>query len=330
VKRKTKIIQVGVGGFGRGWFEVVKESPEWEIEAIVDINKKATEEIVEKFNFPEDKTFTSLKDCLKKVEANAVLNITPPKVHKEITEIAVKNGLDVLVEKPISDNMKDAEKMVEMAEKNGRKLMVSQNYRFSSVVRTLRKEIEKESIGKISYCVVNFQKGPKFTGFRVKMEQPLLIDMAIHHFDLMRYFIGEDPVEVFAESYNPYWSWFSGDACLNVIFKFEDDVYVNYSGSWVSKGKQTTWNGDWEIYGEKGTLILKDDRIYFIKYDKVKEIKKIKMKREGQKHSLYEFYSSIIQDREPETSGKDNLKSISMVFNSLKSIKERKTVKFKK
>jgi len=162
------------------------------------------------------------------------------------------------------------------------------------------------------------------------MEQPLLIDMAIHHFDLMRYFVGKDPVEVFAESYNPYWSWFSGDACLNVIFKFEDDIHINYSGSWVSEGKQTTWGGDWEIYGEKGTLILKDDRIYFIKYDKVKEIKKIKMKREGQKYSLYEFYLAITQGREPEASGKDNLKSISMVFNSLKSIKERKIIKFRK
>jgi len=267
---------------------------------------------------------------LKKVEADAVLNITPPDIHREITEIAVKNGLDVLVEKPISDNMKDAEKMVEIAEKNGRKLMVSQNYRFSSVVRTLRKEIEKESIGKISYCVVNFQKGPKFTGFRVKMEQPLLIDMAIHHFDLMRYFIGKDPVEVFAESYNPYWSWFSGDACLNVLFKFEDDVYVNYSGSWVSKGKQTTWNGDWEIYGEKGTLILKDNRIFLVKSDRQKEIKLVNMKREGQKYSLYEFYLAITQNREPETSGKDNLKSISMVFNSLKSIKKKRIIKFRK
>lgn len=328
MKRKIKIIQVGVGGFGRSWFEILKDADEWEIEAIVDVNKKTLKEIIEKFNFPENKTFFSLKECLKKVKAEALLNITPPEYHREITEIAVKNGLNVLVEKPISNNLKDAEKMVEIAAKKKKKLMVSQNYRYNSAPRTLRKKIEEGFIGKISYVVVNFQKGPVFTGFRLKMPQPLLIDMAIHHFDLMRYITGKEPVEVYAESFNPYWSWFDGDACINALFKFKNNIHINYSGSWVSKGKETTWDGDWEIYGEKGTLLWKDGKIYFLeKGKKEKEIRQVKLKRENRELSLYEFYLSIVENRQPETSGKDNLKSISMVFNSLKSIREKKVVK---
>lgn len=187
----------------------------------------------------------------KKVKADALLNVTPPSFHKETSIMALKEGLHLLIEKPLSDNLKDAEKIVETAEKYGRKVMVSQNYRYNKIPKTIRKIIEEAIIGKISWCILNFQKGPKFEGYRKEMPFPLLIDMSIHHFDLARYLLGKEPISVYAESWNPFWSWFKGDACLNIIFVFQDDIHLNYSGSWVSLGKETQWQGDWEIYGDK-------------------------------------------------------------------------------
>ncbi|MCX7917368.1 MAG: gfo/Idh/MocA family oxidoreductase, partial [bacterium] len=57
-------------------------------------------------------------------------------------------------------------------------------------------------------------------------------------------------------------------------------------------------------------------------------IEPIVLEREDRYLSLYEFYRSIVEDREPETSGRDNLKSLGMVFKSLESIKKGKKVKF--
>ncbi|MGB9677791.1 MAG: Gfo/Idh/MocA family protein, partial [Candidatus Ratteibacteria bacterium] len=282
---------------------------------------------VEKYPSLEGKTYTSLKDCLKKVKGDAVLNVTPPAFHKETSIMALKEGLHVLVEKPLSDTIKNAEKIVEVAEKYGKKIMVSQNYRYNKIPRTIRKMVENGEIGKISYSILNFQKGPKFGGFRVEMPFPLLIDMSIHHFDLSRYLFAKDPISVFAESWNPHWSWFKGDACVNLIFDFEDDIHFNYAGSWVSVGKDTQWPGIWEIYGDKGTIIWDNSGIKKVFEGKEKTIESIKLDREDRFLSLYEFYRSIVEDREPETSGRDNLKSLNMVFTSLESIKKGKKIK---
>jgi len=323
---KMKIIQIGVGGFGASWLDIVASSKEWEIVGIVDVNEEILKKSVEKYPFLEGKTFKSLKDCLKKVKADAILNVTPPKFHKEISILALKEGLHVLVEKPLSDTLKNAEKIVEEAEKYKRKLMVSQNYRYNRIPRTIRKLIDDGQIGKISYCILNFQKGPRFGGFREEMSFPLLIDMSIHHFDLSRYLLGKDPLSVYAESWNPHWSWFKGDPCVYLIFDFEDDVHFNYAGSWVSVGKDTQWPGIWEIYGDKGTIIWDNSGIKKIFEGKEEIIEPIKLEREDRVLSLYEFYRCLVEDREPETSGKDNLKSLGMVFKSLESIKKGKKI----
>jgi predicted dehydrogenase len=326
---KMRIVQVGVGGFGKGWINVVKNSPEWEIAGIVDVNRENLESAAKEYGLPEGKCFPTFAEYLKqKIKAEAVLNVTPPRFHSKISIQAMKKGLDVLVEKPLSDRMEDAKKMAEVSRTSGRKLMVSQNYRYKSQPRTLRKIIEEDIIGKIDYVVVNFQKGPKFSGFRIGMEYPLLIDMAIHHFDLMRYITGQNPLQVYAESWNPYWSWFKGHASLSLSLLFSEKVHILYTGSWVSQGKDTTWDGDWEIYGEKGTLIWKDDRILLLSEGEQREIPLLRLEREHQTLSLYEFYKALKEKREPETGVNDNIKSLAVVFKSLESIKKRCPVYF--
>ena len=68
------------------------------------------------------------------------------------------------------------------------------------------------------------------------MPFPLLIDMAIHQFDLARDLIGSEPVAVYCDSYNPSWSWYAGDAAAQVLFEFADGSRFSFSGSWCSPG----------------------------------------------------------------------------------------------
>ncbi|MCM8776792.1 MAG: Gfo/Idh/MocA family oxidoreductase [Candidatus Omnitrophica bacterium] len=318
---KIKILQVGTGNFGKSWIEIIKKSPEWELAGIVDINRETLQSVAHEYNIPEEKCFTSIEEAIKKTDPSALMNATPPQFHKNVSLLAFDAGLNVIVEKPLSNNIRDAQDMVSYAEKKGKKLMVSQNYRYRNQPRTIRNVIENGIIGRIGYATINFQKGPHFGGFREEMEYPLLIDMAIHHFDLMRYITGENPVSLYAKSWNPYWSWFKRDASVNLSIEFNNNIQVSYSGSWVSTGRETSWDGDWEIYGEKGSIVWKNGRIYFISNGKTEEIEPIKMEREDRYLSLYEFYCALKENREPETSGKDNLYSLSMVFTSIESAK---------
>ena len=322
-----RLIQVGVGGFGRSWTDVVESSQFWKAVAYVDINEKALKEAAAAHGMPKDRCFKDLESALAKVEADAVLIVVPPKAHMEIALQSLKAGLHVLTEKPLADTMENAKRMVSEADRQGLKLMVSQNYRFRRGARTVRRLIENEEVGKTSYAIVNFHKAPQFKGFRVKMEHPLLVDMAIHHFDTMRYIIDSDPLSIYCETWKPDWSWFEGNPCVSVTIKMRNGVHLTYVGSWVSLGWETPWDGDWRIECSEGGIHWNENVKIKMK-DSVEEETRslVSMPMEDRAYSLYEFAEAIAKNREPETSGRDNLKSLAMVFASLDSVKKGKPI----
>lgn len=326
-----KIIQVGVGGFGRSWTDIVESSKFWEAVAYVDINEKALNEAAAAHGMPKDRCFKDLESASASVEADAVLIVVPPKVHMEIALQSLEADFHVLIEKPLADTIENAKRIVSEANKRSLKLMVSQNYRFRKGARTVRRLIETEKVGKPSYANVNFHKAPRFRGFRLKMKHPLLIDMAIHHFDTMRYLFNSNPLSIYCETWKPKWSWFKGDPCATVTIKMENGVYLTYVGSWVSLGWETTWDGDWRIECSEGGIHW-DGKIKSKLKDSTNEVTErfVSMPFEDRAYSLYEFAETIRKDREPETSGKDNLKSLAMIFASLDSAKSGKPILVKK
>ena len=326
-----RIIQVGVGGFGRSWTDIVDSSELWDAVAYVDINEEALKEAAAAHEMPKDRCFKDLESALASVEADAALIVVPPKVHMEIALQSLKAGLHVLIEKPLADTMENAKRIVSEADKRRLKLMVSQNYRFRRGARTVRRLIETGKVGNPSYAVVNFHKAPRFRGFRLRMDHPLLIDMAIHHFDTMRYIFNSDPSSIYCETWRPKWSWFKGDPCATVMIKMENGVRLTYVGSWVSLGWETTWDGDWRIECSEGGIYW-NEKVKSKLRDSVNEVTErfVPMPLEDRAYSLYEFAEAIRKDREPETSGKDNLKSLAMVFASLESAESGKSVSVNK
>lgn len=322
-----KLIQVGIGAFGWSWARIVKESDYWEAVAYVDLDEERLRKAAIQYNLPKSRCYTDLDEALRRVEADAVLVVVPPAAHAEVAIRSLKAGLHVLVEKPLADTMENAKRVVAEAEKRNLKLMVSQNYRFRRGARTVRRILETGKVGEPSYAVVNFHKAPHFGGFREKMPHPLLTDMAIHHFDLMRYVFNSDPISLYAETWKPKWSWFEGDPCAVVVVNMEGDLRVTYVGSWVSLGWETTWDGDWRIECSNGGIHWNE--IVKVNSKGLKgsfEEESVSMPVRDRGYSLYEFADAITQNREPETSGEDNLKSLAMVFAALESAKSGKRI----
>ena len=111
----------------------------------------------------------------------------------------------------------------------------------------------------VGLVACSFFKAPHFGGFREQMTYPLLIDMAIHQFDLARDLIGSEPVSICCESFNPGWSWYAGDAAAQVTAEFADGTRFGFIGSWCSPGLETSWNGSWRISGADGTAVWDGD-----------------------------------------------------------------------
>ena len=330
-----RLVQIGIGGWGWSWINVAQQSTAWKLQAVVDVSEAALANARRVYGLQPSQTFTGLEAALKEVQADAVLIVVPPEVHAPIAEEALARGLHCLIEKPLADSVSDAQRIVTAAQKAGKKVMVSQNYRFKRGPQTVKKVLKDGLIGEVGSVYVNFQKAPRFTGFRLQMAEPLITDMAIHHFDQMRGILGLEPVRITARSWNPKWSWFAGNAVASVLVEMSNQATVSYTGSWVSQGWETTWDGDWRIQGDGGEINWANNEVVIRPTDLFKTVfMKGAVEQNGMLHAdlvsmeveerwavLLEFAASILEDREPETNATDNLKSMAMVIGASMSVK---------
>jgi predicted dehydrogenase len=265
------------------------------------------------------------------VQADFVLDVTPPAVHHEVALKAFAAGLSVIGEKPLSDNFETAKMVARKAEEAGVKHMITQNYRFGAQPRTSRKLINEGLIGEPGQCDVRFYMpwadGPG--SFYCTQPFMLINDMMVHHFDLMRYVLGRNPQSVQAITWNQPWGWHQGDACHAIVFEYAGGLRSTHVCVGCAVGSQTSWNGDWRIEGPRGSLDWDKDGTWFSHLYRI-EASEEKFDRRAVEHlkvppsevaMVDEFLAAIREDREPECSAKDNLESLRMVFGAIESAK---------
>jgi predicted dehydrogenase len=131
--------------------------------------------------------------------------------------------------------------------------MVSQSRRYFRHLAAYKERLAE--LGRVGFLTCEFFRAPHFGGFRDEMPYPLLVDMAIHPFDVARYLLDADPVSVHADSFNPGWSWFAGDAAVSAVFEFRGGTRFQYTGSWCSPEQETSWNGHWRASAAAGTVL---------------------------------------------------------------------------
>lgn len=242
-----RAILVGAGGMGKTWAKALHANPKAKIGSWVDIEPGRAAAAARELEIPVAHTGTEI-DFSK---GNFVVDVTIPEAHAEVTIRALQAGLPVLGEKPMANSMEEAQRMVAASEKAGKLYMVSQNRRYDPYAAGFRQAIEQ--LGEVQIVNADFYIGAHFGGFRDAMESPLLLDMAIHHFDLMRFFTGLEAEVLFADEFNPTWSWYKGAACATVVFALSNGGRFVYRGSWCSEGRYTAWNAEWRAVGENGT-----------------------------------------------------------------------------
>ena len=113
-------------------------------------------------------------------DADLVFDVTIPEVHKQIVMKAVKLGCDVIGEKPMAVNLQDAIEMEQYVRQHNKSYSVMQNRQLAEKIREARGLIDQGVIGRPGQTTANFFLGPHFGGFRDVMDNPLLLDMAIH------------------------------------------------------------------------------------------------------------------------------------------------------
>ena len=110
-----RVMQVGLGGFGRSWAEIARATEGVELVAVVDPSPTARAWAIESLGLGEEAVFASLGAALDAKAAEAVLVITPPETHHAVAEAALRAGKHVLLEKPLATTIDDARDLIRTA-----------------------------------------------------------------------------------------------------------------------------------------------------------------------------------------------------------------------
>lgn len=317
----VRLVQVGAGAMGRSWLQVIADSDQVKLVGLVDLNEEAAREAADAAGLTGVAVAGSLEQLLDRIDPQAVLNVTVPAAHASVSTTALLHGLPVLCEKPLAESVSAGLSMIAAAELSGQLLMVSQSRRYWRNLSAFRRQIA--CLGSVGTLTCDFFKAPHFGGFRDEMKYPLLIDMAIHQFDLARDLLGSEPVAVYCDSYNPSWSWYHGDAAAQVCFEFAGGSRFSFTGSWCSPGLETSWNGSWRVSGQGGTAVWDGDHqptaadgdgqtIAATVEDEPKQIA----------GSLAEFVGAVRTGALPSGEAHSNVLSLAMVEAAIRSAEE--------
>jgi predicted dehydrogenase len=232
-----RVILAGLGVRGRHWAEVLTRSPRTEIAAYVDPNPAAVERAAEKYGAKP--AFETLDAALNGVEADALVLANPPIGRKAQIEAAAARRLPMLIEKPLALDVAEAADMVTIAESAGVSLMVGLNFRYLAVTTAAMRLFSDETVGHPAFARFTYERyrdgnRPDLNKYPLTMDQPMLWEQSIHHFDLLRFVYGAEPVSVMAQTWNPTWSMYASDANVAALFTFSNGMIVNYQGTWQS------------------------------------------------------------------------------------------------
>jgi predicted dehydrogenase len=321
-----RMIQVGVGGYGRTWLDTVAQfSDRASYAALVDTDQPTLAAASARTGVPDSRCFSSLRQALEAVDADAVLCVVPPAHHEPVLVEALDAGLHVLSEKPIADTMEASRRIVERGRGAKGTFMVSQKGRFHPWVRRFRQAVQAEELGPLSHLTLHY-RAPLFrwglSGFRHRMDDPLLVEMSIHHFDLIRALLGRDPIDVAGFSWNTPWSEFAGDVAASLRFTMEGGVPVVYEGYCRSSGDLTSWYGDIRAECADGAVSMVFPHLYLARRGANQlhvaaprqDLLRVGDLQEGQAAAFQEFLDAIDHGRVPESSAAENLTSVAMVF----------------
>ncbi len=321
----VRLIQVGAGLMGRHWLDVIGQSTDVRLGGLADLDLMTAQRAAAGAGFADVDVATTLTELLDRVEADAVINVTIPEAHAEVSTTALLNGLAVLCEKPVAHTTSAALSMAAAAEVAGRLLMISQSRRYWRNLDALRSQVAR--LGQLGLVECSFFKAPHFGGFREQIPFPLLVDMAIHQFDLARDLIGSEPVWITCESFNPAWSWYAGDAAADVHAGFGDGTRFVFAGSWCSPGLETSWNGSWRISGSGGTALWDGDNEPVAQTEDGEPIPAVAgTGPEEIAGSLAEFVAALRDGSVPSGEVHSNVMSLAMVEGAVRSAQTRQRV----
>lgn len=304
---------VGVGNMGfhhaRIYSELTKEG-KVELIGVADVNFDRAKEVAKKFNTV---AFRNYKELIGSVDAVSVA--VPTHLHSSVSIEFLKAGVSVLVEKPIADSVEKAREMIREAEKSRAILMVGHVERFNPAVLKLKEIISSGEIGDI--ITMSAKRVGPFDP-RV-LETSVIVDLAVHDIDVMRFLYDSDIKEIYASSKTILGAT---DDYAILFMKFEGCDGVIETNR-LTPRKIRTLN----VVGSKGVIWLDyiAQDLILAKNDHTERIEV--QKREPLRVEIEHFIECIEKGSTPVTDGESGLYALKVALKAVESSRRGEVLK---
>jgi predicted dehydrogenase len=335
-----RVLQVGLGGFGRDWAKhVIPRVPEVEVVGTADLFEGARSLAIAAGLTSEDRCYADVDEAIEATDPEAVLVTASLVGHVPAASAALRAGRHVLVEKPFAPSVAEAEELVALADSLGLTVAVSQNYRFFPAVQTVQRIVADRRLGDLHAVEIDFRHFSGASGVASPhhaLDEPLLVDMSIHHFDLIRAVLAQEVTSITCRTWDPPWSLFTGPSEGVALIECGPDLVVSYRASWVSRGLRTAWAGEWRMDFADGEVWWtsrgdgpegwRSDAVTIRRGRTVETLVLPALERTDRAGSLTEFVTAVEAGREPSISGRNNLGSLATTYAAVESAHTRQPV----
>jgi len=245
---------------GKNHARVYSELPEAELVGVSDADSAVAEDVASRYGV---KAFMDYRRLIQEVHPEAVTVAVPTVLHEEVTIAALEAGAHVLVEKPIAADLDQGRRMIEKAHLCNRHLMVGHIVRFNPAMQELKKRLQRGELGRI-FQIICRRVGPFPARIR---DVGVVVDLAPHDIDLMRYLTGMEPIRVFAETERRIHTDHE-DLVLGLL-RFPDGVTGALEINWLTPTKVR----EVVVLGERGMFRVDDltQDLYFYENAEISE-----------------------------------------------------------
>ena len=146
VMKRLKAAVVGAGIYGSHHINAYLNNEKTELVGVCDLDPEKLAKVEKEYSI---NIYTDLEELIKKEKPDIISIATPDPYHFEPAKTAIKNNIDVLVEKPLATNRKECEELIRLAETHNVKIGVDFHKRWDPASINLKLELEKEDTGKI-------------------------------------------------------------------------------------------------------------------------------------------------------------------------------------
>lgn len=318
---QVKVAVVGAGSMGANHLRVLKDFDEEEVQlvGVAETAEAALQRAVSRFHLAG---YSDYRQMIERTRPDLVVVVVPTHLHFAVAAFALEQGSHVLVEKPMTSTLEEAEALLQLARQHGRHLAVGHVERFNPAIIHLKGRLEKGELGKIFHLHAR-RLGPFPPRIR---DVGVTLDLATHDIDVMRYLADAEIRHVYAETQRHLHNRYE-DLLLGIL-RFSNGAIGMLDVNWLTPTKVR----ELSITGERGMFLVNylTQDVYFYEndystttWDALRSLTGVSegtmtrlkvQKAEPLRLEYEDIFAALRADRTPTVTGEDGLAVLQIVF----------------